>query len=175
MIYFTADLHFFHENVIRHTDRPFSNYEEMNRALIRNWNQKVTFQDEVYILGDVTMKGPTLAMEVLAQLKGRKHLIRGNHDHFVDKSSFDNSLFASVSDYKELRYANTWFILSHYPFLEWNGFYKGSIDLHGHQHNKENYNFENLQQGIRRYDVGVDANHMSPVSAEEIIAFFQMI
>lgn len=173
MIYFTADLHFFHENVIKYAGRPFRNFDDMNKALIKKWNEKISFQDEVYILGDFTMKGPDLATGILAQLKGSKHLICGNHDGFVTKTGFDRSLFASVQDYSEVVYANTRFVLFHYPIAEWNGFYKGSIHLHGHQHNHAYYNYDNLQKGIRRYDVGVDANNMSPVSAEDIIAFFQ--
>ena len=55
---------------------------------------------------------------------------------------------------------------------KWNGSGKGAIALHGHQHNHKEYNVNNLQKGILRYDVGVDANGMEPVSAEEIIDFF---
>ena len=51
MIYFTSDLHFYHENVIKHANRPFSNVEEMNQTLINNWNKKVGISDEIYILG----------------------------------------------------------------------------------------------------------------------------
>lgn len=174
MIYFTSDLHFYHDNVIKFANRPYHNAEEMNRSLIKKWNEKVTFADEVYILGDVTMKGPELAAEMLSQLRGKKHLIRGNHDRFVDQQTFDKSIFASVRDYGEIVCCNTRMILFHYPIAEWNGFYRESIHLHGHQHNHEDYNYNNLMAGIRRYDVGVDANHMTPVSAEEILAFFQM-
>ena len=39
--------------------------------------------------------------------------------------------------------------------------------LHGHQHNHREYNINNRKNGILRYDVGVDANGMSPVSAAE--------
>ncbi|MCM1084181.1 MAG: hypothetical protein NC309_04255 [Ruminococcus sp.] len=63
-------------------------------------------------------------------------------------------------------------VLFHYLIAEWNGYYKGAIALHGHQHNHKDYNIENRKMGIRRYDVGVDANGMQSVSAEEIIDFF---
>lgn len=172
MIYFTSDLHFYHDNIIKHTGRPFPNSEIMNKRLIANWNNKVNANDEVYILGDLTMKSPEYAEEILSQLKGTKHLIRGNHDRFVRSPSFNRHLFKSVSDYKTITYNSTYFILCHYPFLEWDGFYRGSFHLHGHQHNKADYNCENKKNGIRRYDVGVDANNFFPASIEEIIRFF---
>ena len=175
MIYFTADLHFYHDKVIKFADRPFQNIEQMNKTLIKNWNSKIKSNDEIYILGDFTMKGHALAQEILYQLKGRKHLIKGNHDGFINSPHFENYLFESISDYKEINYMNTQFILFHYPILEWDSFFRGSIHLHGHQHNHADYNLQNLQNGIRRYDVGVDANNMSPVSADEIIAFFSEI
>ena len=173
LIYFTADQHFYHKNIITSTNRPFSNEDEMNRVLIQNWNNTVSFEDDVYILGDFTMKGPELASSILYGLKGKKHLICGNHDGFVNRASFDRSLFVSIQDYLEIVYFNTKFILSHYPMVEWNDYYKGSIMLHGHQHNHEDYNMENRKNGLWRYDVGVDANHMTPVSADEVISFFQ--
>lgn len=174
MMYFTADLHFYHDNIIKHTNRPFHDSEDMNRALVKNWNRLIAPQDEVYILGDFTMKGPALAMEILSQLKGKKYLIRGNHDVFVDHTEFDLSLFEWVKDYHELAYQNQRFILFHYPIAEWNGFFRDTIQLHGHQHNHADYNYNNLEKGIKRFDVGVDANYMKPVSIEDIIAFFSL-
>lgn len=56
-------------------------------ALIQRWNSRVSYDDEVYILGDVTMKGAELAAECLSSLQGKKHLVKGNHDRFVDKPS----------------------------------------------------------------------------------------
>ena len=172
MIYFTSDLHFYHDKIITHTQRPFHHAEEMNKTLIQKWNNKVSSNDEVYILGDFTMKGAEIASSCLYSLCGKKHLIRGNHDRFADSAAFEPSLFVSIRDYMEITYLNTRFILFHYPIVEWNGYWKGAIALHGHQHNHKNYNLENRKKGIRRYDVGVDANDMEPVSAEEIIGFF---
>ena len=53
MIFFTADTHFGHNNVIRFCNRPFSSAAEMDEVMIRNWNARVTGGDTVYILGDM--------------------------------------------------------------------------------------------------------------------------
>ena len=49
MIYFTADTHFEHENVIRFCDRPFASANEMDEAMIANWNARVRGNDTVYL------------------------------------------------------------------------------------------------------------------------------
>lgn len=174
MIYFTSDLHFYHTNVIHHADRPYSSVEEMNQALIDNWNQRVRASDEVYILGDVILKGASYANEILPQLKGHRYLIKGNHDRFAEQESFDKGLFVWIKDYHELKYQNQRFILFHYPIDRWNHFYRSSIHLHGHSHNFSDYNERNVESGFRRYDVGIDANKMAPVSIEEIRALFPL-
>ena len=151
------------------------NADEMNKKIIANWNNIVKANDEVYILGDVTLKGASNANTVLSQLKGKKYLIKGNHDHFVEEKNFNSYIFEWVKDYYELEYESNFFVLFHYPLEEWNKFYRGAYQLHGHQHNNSLYNYENLQKGLRRYDVGVDANNFKPVSIDEIIKFFEMI
>ena len=45
--------------------------------------------------------------------------------------------------------------------------------LHGHMHNKEVYNYNNKLAGVKRYDVGVDANKFMPVSIDRIIEYFK--
>lgn len=173
MIYFTSDLHFGHENVIGFTQRPFSDAAEMDQALIQNWNRRVGPQDEIYILGDLTMKGAAYAEDILRQLNGRKYLVRGNHDRFVQQQSFDSSLFEWVGDYRELTYSRRRFVLFHYPMLEWNHFFRGAYHLHGHQHNSADCNQASRSAGLRRFDVGVDANGFAPVSIQEILSFFE--
>lgn len=175
MIYFTSDLHFHHKKVIEFSSRPFSFVEEMNQALIENWNHRVTPQDSVYILGDLTLKGTQLAMEALEQLQGKKYLVKGNHDLFVEKDYFNHSLFEEISPYMELRTNHQLYVLCHYPMEEWNGYFRDSIHLHGHIHGMPQYNENQRAMGNRRYDVGVDANGYAPVSLEEIDLFFRDI
>ena len=78
-----------------------------------------------------------------------------------------------VKQMDEVKYDGNNFVLFHYPIAEWNGFYHGEIHLHGHQQNHAVVNYRNRDNGLLRYDVGVDANAMAPVSIQEIIAFFE--
>ena len=146
----------------------------MNEKIIQNWNDTVSPDDEVYILGDVTMKDSEQAFAVLSRLSGKKFLIKGNHDYFVDNHAWKEYdwVFQWVKEYCELVWKNQKVVLFHYPIAEWADFYKGSIHLHGHQHNKAVYNYQQLQAGLKRFDVGVDANDFKPVSLEHIVKFF---
>lgn len=173
MIYFTADTHLGHENVIQYEHRPFQTAAQMDEALVRNWNRKVSPEDDIYILGDFTLKGPEKANMFLERLQGRKYLIRGNHDGYVDRASFHKEYFLWIKDYCELTYRGQRFVLCHYPLLTWNGMRRGSFQLHGHQHNYPGYNEYNRKMGIARLDVGVDAQDMTPVSAEALLAFWE--
>ena len=98
MNYFTSDLHLGHRNIIRLCNRPFATIEEMDETLIRNWNAKVTNGDTVYILGDLLFRNEKPAEEYLKQLKGKKHLIIGNHDRdWVKKCNLED-FFESVNN-----------------------------------------------------------------------------
>ena len=80
MVFFTSDTHFDHANIIRFCNRPFATVEEMNEALIANWNRKVHRDDTVYIMGDMFFR-TTDPEPILQRLKGKKRLIVGNHIH----------------------------------------------------------------------------------------------
>lgn len=82
-IFFTSDLHFGHENVLRFDNRPFETVEEMDDELIKRWNDKVGKGDLVYVLGDLIWKTATNeAVQIIKRLNGQIILIKGNHDRF---------------------------------------------------------------------------------------------
>lgn len=145
----------------------------MNSALIENWNNLVKDDDDIYILGDFAFKGASFVVELLEKLKGKKYLVKGNHDKFVMQEEFDQSQFVWIKDYFELKYEDKYFILFHFPILEWNGMYRNSYHLHGHQHNYYDYNILQKRTNRKLYDVGVDANNYAPVSIEYILKFFE--
>ena len=41
MIYYTADTHFGHANVVEMCERPYPDVEAMNEAMIAAWNERV--------------------------------------------------------------------------------------------------------------------------------------
>ena len=53
----------------------------MREGLVENWNNVVTPDDVVYILGDVVMGKRAENLPVLNDLNGYKVLILGNHDY----------------------------------------------------------------------------------------------
>ena len=174
MIYFTSDLHLNHEAAIRMCERPFESVEEMNRVLIDNINAVVKKNDTLYILGDVAHKG-TLeeANKLISKINGKKILLKGNHDR-----QYDPALFEDIRDFLEIHLShkgqNYSISLMHYPMEEWPKSWHGSIHLHGHSHNKPEYNQRMKDQGKRRYDVGVDANYYCPVSLQQILSFMEL-
>jgi calcineurin-like phosphoesterase family protein len=173
MIFFTADTHFNHSNIINLCGRPFSNVGQMNETLIRNWNSCVDYNDEIYILGDFVFKGSGLEVDnIIKRLNGKKYLIKGNHDKFVDDINFNKNNFEWVKDYYVLTYQKTKVILFHYPIFEWDGYYGNTIHLYGHVHNsgnnkKEQEKFKIL--GKNAINVSVDVNNFYPVSIEKIL------
>lgn len=171
MIYFTADQHFGHENILRHCNRPFANANEIDAALIANWNATVTQNDDIYILGDFTMRSAEDAHKYLTRLNGRKYFIRGNHDKFLrgrGNAQYTND-YIWVKDYEMLHAEWNCFVLFHYPILEWANYYRGSIHLYGHVHNSETS--AELLKGLKglAFNVGVDVNGYCPVSIKTIL------
>lgn len=160
MIFFTSDLHFGHKAIIGFCNRPYVDVKTMDKKLIENWNSVVTDEDEVYVLGDFSWTEPA---PILRKLKGKKHLILGNHDGpKVHRKCFEMGLWESISIYKELKHGNKRYILFHYPIFDWNGRFRKSIHLFGHTHK------EMPELPKNSYHVGVDSNFYYPISIEEI-------
>lgn len=159
MIYFTGDTHFGDPRVLRLDRRPFSNLVEHDVALIRNWNEAVGPDDEVWHLGDVMSVKAGDCDELLAKLNGRKHLIVGNNDPTTTTAAVG---WVSVQHYAEIRHGGHHLILCHYAFRTWNQMGKKSIDLHGHSHGR-------LKPLPRQFDVGVDVQDLRPVTLDVIL------
>ncbi len=143
MRFYISDQHFFHSNLNDHMDkRGFATGEEMNEYMISQWNSKVRKNDEVVILGDLSVGKAEETNEIVRRLTGKLYLIAGNHDRFLQKKEFDTSRFVWIRPYGEVHDNNRRVILSHYPVFCYNKQYlrdkKGiprTYMLYGHVHN----------------------------------------
>lgn len=189
MKYYISDLHLFHENAIKYDHRPFDSVQEMHEEIMKNWNDRVTNGDIVYILGDISLCGKNEDLiAFVARLKGRKVLIKGNHDDLSDYRY--QQLFTEICDYKEIQDSvgkeKYGLILSHYPIFSWNSMGRGKIFLYGHTHESEEDKFyqsclRQMQENdcrhacdgkIRACNVGCMFSYMNytPRTLEEILA-----
>jgi calcineurin-like phosphoesterase family protein len=169
MNYYISDLHFGHRKVIEMDRRPFDTVEQMDAELIRLWNQRVTDEDDVYIVGDFAYRNAYTATWYLRQLKGRKHLIVGNHDHNTIQDPKALECFASVEKMLRITDNGRVVCLCHYPVAEWNGKRYGGYHIHGHLHSRR----DEVSAFMARFDTALNAgcmlNGYRPVTLEELV------
>lgn len=159
-VFFTSDTHFGHGGALGLYRRPFASVAAMNEAMVERWNETVGVDDEIWHLGDFAIRQPeSLVAELLARLRGRKHLVAGNNDPPAT-TALDG--WASVQPYAEITVDGAFLVLCHYPFRSWRGMDKGWVNLHGHSHGR-------LKPQPRQFDVGVDVWDFRPVVLAEIL------
>ncbi len=184
-VLFTSDLHLGHENIIATCGRnvescgmDFDLVKDMNTFLINKWNQKVKEDDEVYILGDLSFRSGESVKTYLKQLKGRKHLIIGNHDYnWIKNVRNMDEYFETVSNLEIIKLDNKLITLCHYPLLEWNGSRRANNQekslswlIHGHIHNSRDGVYEYIRDNLPcALNCGVDINGFEPVTFDELL------
>ena len=162
MVYFIADTHFGEENIRLYENRPFVDITEMDNVLQKRWNSHVNQQDTIYVLGDFGANGQE--KEILAQLNGRKFLVKGNHDIQTNQYYRDCG-FIEVYDYPII-FKDFW-ILSHEPlYVNTNMPY---ANIFGHVHNSPIFKTYSNQH----YCVSVERTQYAPISFDEIIMTIQ--
>lgn len=185
--WFTADTHFGHENIIRYSGRPFTTVAEMNESLVRRYNDAVRPRDDVWWLGDVVMGNAEANLGLVAECRGVKTLVVGNHDRvFADpqakhgpnprwKGLYQGAGFETIIHRNTtIRLANNvTVVLCHFPyvgdshdedrFTDSRATDRGQWLLHGHVHDK-------WRQHGRQINVGVDAWGGRPTSEAEVCA-----
>ena len=166
MIFYTADLHFGHTNIIKHCDRPFADAAEMDEALIANWNSRVTNGDTVYIAGDLMFRIAGAPSIYLDRIKGKKHLIIGNHDSSWMKKADLSRYFESVSYMTVINNGKCKITLCHYPMMT----FDSSYQIYGHIHNnKSNFYWPLLKTMENALNAGVEVNGYQPVTFDELV------
>ncbi|MBR2681747.1 MAG: hypothetical protein IKE22_00580 [Atopobiaceae bacterium] len=191
MRFFTADLHLGDKTIARWRGfgEDVAAHDEM---ILAGLVERLTHDDDIWLLGDLCKARVDDVVQLRKAIPCRRvHVIVGNHD---SRSKFVTcGLFDSVEYYGQIgrvRADGYKFVMSHYPMLDWDRAYHGAYMLHGHIHSLplepgelaqplsselggmgiRGYNEWNAAHGIRRFDVGVDANDYRPVSAEDIVA-----
>ena len=142
--FYISDLHFGHKNVLTYDNRPWHSVEDMEQALISNWNSVVGAGDLVYVLGDMFWCNDSESLRILDQLNGQIILIKGNHDRHGGEYL---NRFAKVTDYLETDDEGRKVVLCHYPIPCFNRHYYGAYHLYGHVHTGFEANMmENIKQ-----------------------------
>jgi len=166
-VYFTSDTHFYHDNIIKYCNRPFSSVEEMNDRIIENWNDKVSKDSIIFHLGDFAFCNERQLAELVPQLMGTIILIKGNHDSKNNK--FLESIFTEVYSQLYITIEKQSIYLNHFPLL---CFPRRAWNLFGHVHSKpgiSNIDTSKLKYCTStQYDVGMDLNNYTPISFYEV-------
>lgn len=173
MTLFTSDLHFGHKNIVDLCRRPFADVEEMDAALIENWNRKVKKNDVVYLIGDVVWDKKKVAY-YMEQLSGKKILIAGNHDSTWIKREECRKHFEEIVPYLEVHLNGHPITMCHYPMLEWRSSREESKRklgylIHGHIHNRIADEYRQLFLQFNALNAGIDVNAFAPVTFDELV------
>lgn len=158
-VWFTADWHLGHENIIKHCQRPFSGVHEMNCYIIDRTNELVKREDTLYLLGDVTGTGKSPSKYLEHVACQNLFLIRGNHDC----RQLPTARLAGIADLVTVDVNGQKIVLCHYAMRTWNQSHRGSWMLYGHSHGK-------LPRvpGVKSFDVGVDCWNFEPIDFEKV-------
>lgn len=152
-LFFTADEHYGHENIIRYSKRPFADLAEMHEALIKKNNSVVRKQDTVIHCGDFSFwNRKKTQREIIPKLKGNHLFIKGDHDKWM----------GATGQYMMIVRHNTDIVVPcHYAMRVWPFKHYGSYHVFGHSHGK-------TSDFLKSTDVGVDSWNYYPVRLNEI-------
>ena len=165
-----ADPHFFHRGVCHFTRRdgtplrPWDDENTMSYEMMASYNDLVSDNDRVYILGDVAMNRKALD-KCLPFLKGRKVLVKGNHD--IDKLSYYSQYFDDIRAVVPKK----GFVLTHVP-LHPHCLDRWGVNIHGHLHSNVIglNNHPDLSLPDKRYKcVSVEHTDFKPVLLDKVL------
>jgi calcineurin-like phosphoesterase family protein len=149
-VWFTADLHLGHANIVRFCERPFLSPQEQellrqqgqrgkwrisqetvprhDDGLIEAINECAEPGDMLWILGDFCWGGLVEAAAYRERIRCRNlFFVWGNHDHPSIRPIFTEAIEQGMI---EIEGQPIW--LNHYPMRSWNRSFHGSWHLYGH-------------------------------------------
>ena len=181
MVFFSADYHLCHNNIVNLCNRPWLP-EENNDRVVEAHNSVVSPGDTVYLLGDTCWsKNIEVWQDFCRRLNGNLIFLPGNHDKLYHNCrlelEYENEWVVYRDRERECYFADNGnslhqvvldkivLVLFHYPMLSWNGWNRGSVHLFGHCHG----NMDDKVSG-RCFDVGIDSAKCGhkPVSLTQV-------
>ena len=166
-IWFVSDIHYNHENVLKlnKDTRKFKDIVEMNTYIEKELVSKINLDQDIFFdLGDFIWKDDgNVGKKLRSLLPINSYKIIGNHDNPGFFSNWTNrgDIFDLMVKYKG---ETIKLVLSHYPMLDWNNRFHGSLNLHGHCHG--HIDKINQESGELRFDLGFDG-----IIAQEVGSF----
>ena len=158
MWFFTADEHYYHEKIIKYTNRPFVDVAEMNSSLIRAFNLLVGKDDVTVHAGDFSFGTKKETLDIVKKLNGTHIFLKGCHDRWLSDSA--KYIWRKTIE-------GQFVVVCHYCLRVWPQSHYNSWHLYGHSHGR-------LPALGKSLDVGVDNNSYFPYSwtdVKETMAF----
>lgn len=154
-VFFTSDWHLYHKKILEYCphSRKGINSDQMSAMLLENIYEQTKSGDVIYNVGDVsfgTFEQTECALKSIKMMGVSHHLVYGNHDHNIRKSSILQGFFSSVGDMKTIKIGKNVFDLCHMKKTTWDMCRYGSIHIHGHSHSTYQQVFDKC------LDVGID-------------------
>ena len=172
MIWISSDFHFGHNKPFLYKPRGFGSIQEHDETIIKNWNELVKPEDDVYVLGDLVLGDTWHGLECLKQLKGHIHIVHGNHDsdNRIEKYLRLSNVVEYCGFATIIKQGKQRFYLSHYPTITSNcdsnkPLTARVINLCGHSHTKDV--FADWDKGLI-YHCELDAHDNRPVLLDDI-------
>lgn len=187
MIWFSADFHISHNNILKYCNRPFSNIQDHDNHIITQINKCVKSNDTLYFLGDLLFANKKYYAQNLFNLLSKINCndirwLHGNHDpstadlrlRIMDDNSLWKKIRVQGSFYEENLY-NKPFVMCHYAMAIWNKSHRGAYHIYGHSHSTAEESLDELFPGRRSMDVGIDnakklLGEYRPFSINEVIS-----
>lgn len=141
----------------------------MNEDYVHKWNITVDNDDDVYILGDL-MLGDKSNIEFIKRLKGKIHIVLGNHDTPTREAMYKElPNVIEIAWAIKLDYRKYHFYMSHFPTLTGNlekeYLQQMTLNLYGHTHQNTNF----YEDRPYMFHVGVDSHNGYPVLLDTVI------
>jgi len=153
--------YYFHKNIIRYSNRPFNDINEMNEEMIYRHNSVVKKGDITIHAGDfLLVSDKDLAEKIIKRLNGKHIFLMGSHDRWL-KNNQRNAGYIL-----ELKYRKQLIVICHYAMRTWNRNHYNSWHLYAHSHGR-------LPSIGKSMDIGVDCNNYYPFSLDQIISIME--